>query len=244
MTKAEERKLKEQLRLQSMTSFERPFWENGILVAGMDEVGRGPLAGPVVAACVVMRKEPLIEGVNDSKKVSEHKRERLYDEIRENALAFGFGWEFQDVIDEINILQADYRAMKRAIAAMKTKPQFVIGDAVKIPDLGIDQNPLVKADAKVAAVAAASIIAKVTRDYIMRVYDSVVPEYGFAKHKAYGTKAHYEAIEKYGILPIHRRTFLQKRIEAGKLVAKEREVAFEDPNQIMNDFLRQYGLPD
>ncbi len=106
MTKAEERKLKEQLRLQSMTSFERPFWENGILVAGMDEVGRGPLAGPVVAACVVMRNEPLIEGVNDSKKVSEHKRERLYDEIRENALAFGFGWEFQDVIDEINILEA------------------------------------------------------------------------------------------------------------------------------------------
>ena len=168
----------------------------------------------------------------------------VFKEIVVNALSIGVGLSDVAEIDEINILQADYRAMKRAIAAMKTKPQFVIGDAVEIPDLGIDQKPLVKADAKVAAVAAASIIAKVTRDHIMKVYDSVVPEYGFAKHKAYGTKAHYEAIEKYGILPIHRRTFLQKRIEAGKLVAKEREMAFEDPDQIMNDFLRQYGLPD
>lgn len=240
-----EKEVKERERVSELYRIEDELHKKGIeLVGGTDEAGRGPLAGPVVAACVILKPDVFIDHLNDSKKLSEKRREEVFEEIVENALSIGVGLSDVAEIDEINILQADYRAMKRAIAAMKTKPQFVIGDAVKIPDLGIDQNPLVKADAKVAAVAAASIIAKVTRDYIMRVYDSVVPEYGFAKHKAYGTKAHYEAIEKYGILPIHRRTFLQKRIEAGKLVAKEREVAFEDPNQIMNDFLRQYGLPD
>ncbi len=240
-----EKEVKERERVSELYRIEDELHKKGIeLVGGTDEAGRGPLAGPVVAACVILKPDVFIDHLNDSKKLSEKRREEVFKEIVENALSIGVGLSDVAEIDEINILQADYRAMKRAIAAMKTKPQFVIGDAVKIPDLGIDQNPLVKADAKVAAVAAASIIAKVTRDYIMRVYDSVVPEYGFAKHKAYGTKAHYEAIEKYGILPIHRRTFLQKRIEAGKLVAKEREVAFEDPNQIMNDFLRQYGLPD
>ena len=240
-----EKEVKERERVSELYRIEDELHKKGIeLVGGTDEAGRGPLAGPVVAACVILKPDVFIDHLNDSKKLSEKRREEVFKEIVENALSIGVGLSDVAEIDEIDILQADYRAMKRAIAAMKTKPQFVIGDAVKIPDLGIDQNPLVKADAKVAAVAAASIIAKVTRDYIMRVYDSVVPEYGFAKHKAYGTKAHYEAIEKYGILPIHRRTFLQKRIEAGKLVAKEREVAFEDPNQIMNDFLRQYGLPD
>lgn len=240
-----EKEVKERERVSELYRIEDELHKKGIeLVGGTDEAGRGPLAGPVVAACVILKPDVFIDHLNDSKKLSEKRREEVFKEIVENALSIGVGLSDVAEIDEINILQADYRAMKRAIAAMKTKPQFVIGDAVKIPDLGIDQNPLVKADAKVAAVAAASIIAKVTRDYIMRVYDSVVPEYGFAKHKAYGTKAHYEAIEKYGILPIHRRTFLQKRIEAGKLVAKEREAAFEDPNQIMNDFLRQYGLPD
>lgn len=240
-----EKEVKERERVSELYRIEDELHKKGIeLVGGTDEAGRGPLAGPVVAACVILKPDVFIDHLNDSKKLSEKRREEVFKEIVENALSIGVGLSDVAEIDEINILQADYRAMKRAIAAMKTKPQFVIGDAVKIPDLGIDQNPLVKADAKVAAVAAASIIAKVTRDYIMRVYDRVVPEYGFAKHKAYGTKAHYEAIEKYGILPIHRRTFLQKRIEAGKLVAKEREVAFEDPNQIMNDFLRQYGLPD
>ncbi len=240
-----EKEVKERERVSELYRIEDELHKKGIeLVGGTDEVGRGPLAGPVVAACVILKPDVFIDHLNDSKKLSEKRREEVFKEIVENALSIGVGLSDVAEIDEINILQADYRAMKRAIAAMKTKPQFVIGDAVKIPDLGIDQKPLVKADAKVAAVAAASIIAKVTRDHIMKVYDSVVPEYGFAKHKAYGTKAHYEAIEKYGILPIHRRTFLQKRIEAGKLVAKEREVAFEDPNQIMNDFLRQYGLPD
>ena len=240
-----EKEVKERERVSELYRIEDELHKKGIeLVGGTDEAGRGPLAGPVVAACVILKPDVFIDHLNDSKKLSEKRREEVFKEIVENALSIGVGLSDVAEIDEINILQADYRAMKRAIAAMKIKPQVVIGDAVKIPDLGIDQNPLVKADAKVAAVAAASIIAKVTRDYIMRVYDSVVPEYGFAKHKAYGTKAHYEAIEKYGILPIHRRTFLQKRIEAGKLVAKEREVAFEDPNQIMNDFLRQYGLPD
>ncbi|MDD7687929.1 MAG: ribonuclease HII, partial [Clostridiales bacterium] len=187
MTKAEERKLKEQLRLQSMTSFERPFWENGILVAGMDEVGRGPLAGPVVAACVVMRKEPLIEGVKDSKKVSEHKRERLYDEIRANALAFGFGWEFQDVIDEINILEATKSAFAQAYNSMNCVCSDVFVDAVKNLKIDANQHPLIHGDAICYSIAAASILAKVERDRFMVRAAEKYPQYGFERNKGYGT---------------------------------------------------------
>ena len=212
MTKDEERKLKEQLRLQSMTSFERPFWENGILVAGMDEVGRGPLAGPVVAACVVMRKEPLIEGVNDSKKVSEHKRERLYDEIRENALAFGFGWEFQDVIDEINILEATKSAFAQAYSSMNCVCNDVFVDAVKNLKIDANQHPLIHGDAICYSIAAASILAKVERDRFMVRAAEKYPQYGFERNKGYGTGEHIEAIRKFGPCEIHRMSFIKNFI--------------------------------
>ena len=212
MTKDEERKLKEQLRLQSMTSFERPFWENGILVAGMDEVGRGPLAGPVVAACVVMRKEPLIEGVNDSKKVSEHKRERLYDEIRENALAFGFGWEFQDVIDEINILEATKSAFAQAYNSMNCVCNDVFVDAVKNLKIDANQHPLIHGDAICYSIAAASILAKVERDRFMVRAAEKYPQYGFERNKGYGTGEHIEAIRKFGPCEIHRMSFIKNFI--------------------------------
>ena len=212
MTKAEERKLKEQLRLQSMTSFERPFWENGILVAGMDEVGRGPLAGPVVAACVVMRKEPLIEGVKDSKKVSEHKRERLYDEIRENALAFGFGWEFQDVIDEINILEATKSAFAQAYNSMNCVCNDVFVDAVKNLKIDANQHPLIHGDAICYSIAAASILAKVERDRFMVRAAEKYPQYGFERNKGYGTGEHIEAIRKFGPCEIHRMSFIKNFI--------------------------------
>ena len=212
MTKAEERKLKEQLRLQSMTSFERPFWENGIYVAGMDEVGRGPLAGPVVAACVVMRKEPLIEGVKDSKKVSEHKRERLYDEIRANALAFGFGWEFQDVIDEINILEATKSAFAQAYNSMNCVCNDVFVDAVKNLKIDANQHPLIHGDAICYSIAAASILAKVERDRFMVRAAEKYPQYGFERNKGYGTGEHIEAIRKFGPCEIHRMSFIKNFI--------------------------------
>ena len=212
MTKDEERKLKEQLRLQSMTSFERPFWENGIYVAGMDEVGRGPLAGPVVAACVVMRKEPLIEGVKDSKKVSEHKRERLYDEIRENALAFGFGWEFQDVIDEINILEATKSAFAQAYNSMNCVCNDVFVDAVKNLKIDANQHPLIHGDAICYSIAAASILAKVERDRFMVRAAEKYPQYGFERNKGYGTGEHIEAIRKFGPCEIHRMSFIKNFI--------------------------------
>lgn len=240
-----EKETLERERVKELYSREDELHQRGIVsVGGTDEAGRGPLAGPVVAACVILKPDVFIDHLNDSKKLSEKRREEAFKEIVENAVSIGVGLSDVAEIDEINILQADYRAMKRAIEAMKTKPDYLITDAVEIPDLDIEQEPTVKGDAKVACIAAASIIAKVTRDHIMKVYDEKVPEYGFARHKAYGTRAHYEAIEKYGILPIHRRTFLKKRIEAGKLIAKENPVTFDDPVQIMNDFLGRYGLPD
>lgn len=210
MTKAEERKMKEQQRLRSMTDYERPFWEKGILVAGMDEVGRGPLAGPVVAACVVMRGEPLIGGVNDSKKVAEHKRERLYDEILANAAAFGFGWEFQDVIDEINILEATKSAFAKAYVGMNCECSDVFVDAVKDLKINADRHPLIHGDAICYSIAAASILAKVERDRFMVMAAEKYPRYGFERNKGYGTKEHIEAIRKYGPCEIHRMSFIKK----------------------------------
>lgn len=243
--KREEKKKKEIERVRELYAMEDELHGQGIeFVGGTDEAGRGPLAGPVVAACVILKTDAFIPHLNDSKKLSEKRREEVFKEIVENALSIGVGLSDVEEIDRINILQADYLAMKRAIEAMKTKPEFLITDAVDIPDLQIQQRPVIRGDQKVAAIAAASVIAKVTRDHIMKVYDRQVPEYGFAKHKAYGTKAHYEAIETYGILPIYRRTFLEKRIESGKLKAKENDISFDDPNDIMNEFLRGFGLPD
>lgn len=199
----------EQARLLALSVRERRYWEQGLLVAGADEVGRGPLAGPVVAAAVLLPPGYLIEGVDDSKKLSEGKRERLYERIREKAMAYGVGWVRPERIDEINILQATYEAMRAAIGGLSQTPDLLLNDAVTIPGMEIPQIPIVKGDAKSVSIAAASILAKVTRDHLMAEYDKLYPGYGFAKHKGYGTAAHIAALRELGPSPIHRRTFIK-----------------------------------
>ena len=213
MTKKEEREARklEKLRLEKermykMFSFEREYADRQS-ICGIDEVGRGPFAGPVVAAAVILPKDCDILYLNDSKKLSEKKRELLYDEIYEKAVAIGIGMSSEKVIDEINILQATYKAMQQAISKLSVKPDLLLNDAVTIP-----QVPIIKGDAKSASIAAASIVAKVTRDRMMKEYDAVYPGYDFAKNKGYGTKAHIEGIKKQGICDIHRRTFVKKYI--------------------------------
>lgn len=187
------------------------------LIAGVDEVGRGPLAGPVVAAACIFDRDVDIVGIDDSKKLSEKKREQLFDEIKDKALAYGIGEASCEVIDEINILEATKLAMKRAIdeadkmleSKGRDRIQIVIFDAVKINDLKKEQMSVIKGDQTYFSVAAASILAKVTRDNLMKEYDKVYPEYGFASNKGYGTKAHYEGIKKAGITEIHRKSFLK-----------------------------------
>lgn len=199
-------------RLINLSKYEKEYYEKGYkTIAGIDEAGRGPLAGPVVAAAVILPKDCLIEGVNDSKKISEKKREKLYDEIIENALAYGVGIVDHTVIDEINILNATRRAMKIALENLEVKPEFILIDAEKKVDTNqIPYLPIIKGDALSISIGAASIIAKVTRDRIMREYDKIFPMYGFEKHKGYGTKAHVEAIKEYGPCMIHRKSFLTK----------------------------------
>ena len=177
-----------------------------------DEVGRGPCAGPVVAAAVILPKDCDILYLNDSKKISEKKRDILYDEIYEKAVAVGIGMASEKVIDEINILQATYKAMQSAIEKLEVVPDLLLNDAVTIPEISIPQVPIIKGDAKSASIAAASIVAKVTRDRMMKEYDAVYPGYQFARNKGYGTKAHIEAIRAQGICEIHRRTFVKKYI--------------------------------
>ena len=187
------------------------------LIAGVDEVGRGPLAGPVVAAACIFDRDVDIVGIDDSKKLSEKKREQFFDEIKDKALAYGIGEASCEVIDEINILEATKLAMKRAIdeadkmleSKGRDRIQIVIFDAVKINDLKKEQMSVIKGDQTYFSVAAASILAKVTRDKLMKEYDKVYPEYGFASNKGYGTKAHYEGIKKAGITEIHRKSFLK-----------------------------------
>lgn len=199
-------------RLKELSKFEEEEYEKGYTsIAGIDEAGRGPLAGPVVAAAVILPKGALIEGVNDSKKISEKKREKLYDDIIENAIAWGVGIVDQTVIDEINILNATRKAMKLAIEKLNVKPDFILIDAEKKVDTnGIPYMPIIKGDALSISIGAASIIAKVTRDRIMREYDKIFPMYGFEKHKGYGTKAHVEALKEFGPCMIHRKSFLTK----------------------------------
>lgn len=199
-------------KLQIMTSYERSHWETGDMVAGIDEAGRGPLAGPVVAACVIMPPDDLILGIDDSKKVSEKRREALYDIILKKAVAYSVSIVDNHTIDEINILNAARKAFEGALSSLKVRPHHVYTDAMDI-ETDIPYTPLIKGDARVYTIAAASIVAKVTRDRIMREYDRQYPEYLFAKHKGYGTKAHYEAIRTYGILDIHRKTFLRKLLQ-------------------------------
>lgn len=202
----------EKERLEQMHVFENKYGQYSH-ICGIDEAGRGPLAGPVVAAAVVLPKDCCILYLNDSKKVNAARRDLLYDEIREKALAFGVGIVSPERIDEINILQATYEAMHQAIDRMETDmgmaPDMLLVDAVTIPDISVKQVGIIKGDAKSVSIAAASILAKVTRDRIMVEYDKMYPEYGFAGHKGYGSKAHIEAIRQHGPCPIHRRTFIR-----------------------------------
>ena len=218
MTKAEEAAAKrlarleaERARLDGMKEYERKYAAY-TYICGIDEAGRGPFAGPVVAGAVILDPKKEILYLNDSKKLSEKKREALYDEIMEKAISVGVGVVDNHVIDEINILQATYIAMQKAIAALDPQPDFVLADAVTIPGICMPQEGIIKGDAKSVSIAAGSIIAKVTRDRMCLEYDRLYPEYGFASHKGYGTAAHIEAIRKYGPLDIHRRTFIHKYI--------------------------------
>ncbi len=196
-------------RLEQMKQYEYQYWQTYDYVCGIDEVGRGPLAGPVVAAAVIFPKDVNILYLNDSKQLSEKKREELYEEIKEHAIAYAVGMANVETIDEINILQADYVAMRQAISKLSVEPQLLLNDAVEIPLVKQPQVPIIKGDAKSISIAAASIVAKVERDRLMRLYDDVYPEYGFARNKGYGSAEHIEAIRKYGPCDIHRRTFIK-----------------------------------
>lgn len=199
-------------RLQEMRAYEREY-DVYEYICGIDEAGRGPLAGPVTAGAVILPKDAEILYLNDSKQLSPSKRDELYDEIREKAIAVGVGTVSPERIDEINILQATYEAMQIAIKNLGVTPDILLNDAVTIPKVEIKQVPIIKGDAKSVSIAAASIIAKVTRDRIMSDYDKIYPEYGFAGHKGYGSAAHIEAIRKYGPSPIHRKTFIKNFID-------------------------------
>lgn len=207
-------KEKELERLTQLKKIEELMYVPGVnYICGVDEAGRGPLAGPVVVAAVIMPKNSLIEGVNDSKKVSEKKREELYEKITQEAIAWGVGIVDQKEIDRINILNATKVAVTDALKKLKRRPDRIIVDALTgIDTLGIPYTPFVKGDANCYSIAAASIIAKVTRDRIMRQWDEIYPQYGFEKHKGYGTAAHIAAIKEYGLCPIHRRSFTKNII--------------------------------
>lgn len=206
--KKEEALQKERMRLEDMRSFEHKY-STYSLICGIDEAGRGPLAGPVVAGAVILPKECEILYLNDSKKLSPAKREALYEEIMEKAEAVGVGMASPARIDEINILQATYEAMREAVDNLGVTPELLLNDAVTIPDVSIPQVPIIKGDAKSVSIAAASIIAKVTRDRLMVQYDEILSGYGFARHKGYGSKDHIEAIRRLGPTPIHRQTFIK-----------------------------------
>lgn len=201
-------------RLKKMHEFEDKYSEYEY-IAGIDEAGRGPLAGPVVAASVILPKDCEILYLNDSKQLSAKRRDELFDEIKQKAIAYGIGIVSQGRIDDINILQATYEAMREAIGRMSEKqnPDLLLVDAVHIPDVDIKQVGIVKGDAKSGSIAAASILAKVTRDRFMVEMDKLYPEYGFASHKGYGSKSHIEAIKKYGASPIHRQTFIKNFVD-------------------------------
>lgn len=219
MNKREEEKLKKQqerlekeiARTKAMSVFEEEY-KDYQYICGIDEVGRGPLAGPVVAGAVILPKNDMILYLNDSKKLSEKKREMLYDEIMDRAVATGIGMASPARIDEINILQATYEAMRMAIDNLKVRPDILLNDAVTIPQVDILQVPIIKGDAKSISIAAASIIAKVTRDRLMVEYDKVLPGYDFASNKGYGTKAHIAGLKELGPTPIHRRSFIHNYV--------------------------------
>lgn len=205
-------KRNEQERLFELTVYERELWEKGETVCGMDEVGRGPLAGPVVTCCLIMPDDPLIEGVNDSKKLSEKKREMLYGRIKETASSVGFGWYDEKRIDEMNILGATKAAFVEAYFKMHHECCAALIDAVEGLEIPCRKIPLIHGDALSYSIACASIMAKVERDRYMIKMDELYPEYGFARNKGYGTAEHIAALKKYGPCPIHRRTFIKNFI--------------------------------
>ncbi len=202
---------KEEERLKDMFVIEDSLLNLGYKkIGGIDEAGRGPLAGPVVAACVILDKNPMIQGINDSKKISEKNRDKIFDIIVNSDIAYGIGISDNNEIDKMNILNATFLAMKRAIAMATKKPDFIIVDGNQtIKDVDYTQKSVVQGDSKSITIACASILAKVTRDKIMKQYAEIYPQYGLDKHKGYGTKEHIEAINKYGITPIHRLSFLK-----------------------------------
>lgn len=205
-------KEKEFERLTQLKQIEESVYKEGFnLICGIDEAGRGPLAGPVVVASVIMPKASMIEGVNDSKKISEAKREKLYDLITEEAISYGVGIIIQEEIDEVNILNATKNGLTKSLEELATKPDIILVDALRdINTLGVTYRSVIKGDAKIYSIACASIIAKVTRDRIMREWDKIYPQYGFSSHKGYGTAKHIVAIKEYGLCPLHRRSFTTK----------------------------------
>ncbi len=209
-------KEKEELRLVQLKKIEENIYEKHPeiqYICGIDEAGRGPLAGPVVVASVIMPRNSMIEGVNDSKKVSEKKREVLYEKIMEEAISYGIGIIDQKEIDEINILEATKKGLTTSLKELSTKPDVILVDALKeINTLEIPYQSIIKGDALCYSISAASILAKVTRDRIMRQWDEIYPQYGFEKHKGYGTQMHIEAIKEYGLCPIHRKSFTKNFI--------------------------------
>ncbi len=207
-------KEKEIERLNVLKEFENKLYSEGLkYIAGIDEAGRGPLAGPVVVGIAIMKPDSFIEGVNDSKKISEKKRELLYEQITNEAIDWSVGIVDQNEIDEINILNATKNALHMAITNLKIKPDRILVDALEhIDTCGIPYTSIIKGDAKVYSISAASIIAKVTRDRMMKEYDEIYPEYGFAGHKGYGTAKHIQAIKTYGPCPLHRKTFIKNFI--------------------------------
>ena len=219
MTEKQKIKLElEKERIRGMREFEtdlvrEALGTNAFVIAGIDEAGRGPLAGPVAAGAVILPEDHDILYLNDSKKLSAKKRDMLFDQIKEEALAWSVALVEPARIDEINILQATYEAMRLAVSQLKVKPSVLVNDAVTIPGIALPQVPVVKGDAKCISIAAASILAKVTRDRIMEEMDAQYPEYGFAKHKGYGTREHMDAIREHGPCPIHRRSFITRIVK-------------------------------
>ena len=207
-------KEKEEQRLNELKEIDKSYFKEGYnYICGIDEAGRGPLAGPVVVAAVIMPKDSMIEGVNDSKKVSEKKREKLYELIIEEAISYSVGIVDQNEIDRINILNATKAGLTEAVRTLKVKPELILVDALtNIDTCGVPYKSIIKGDAKSYSIAAASIIAKVTRDRIMREWDKVYPQYGFEKHKGYGTAAHISVIKENGLCPLHRLSFVKNII--------------------------------
>ena len=204
---------KEMQRLEDMLVFEKKYGKDFHCICGIDEAGRGPFAGPVVAGAVVLPPGLKIEGLNDSKQVSKKRREELFEEIREKAVSYGIGMSSPARIDEINILQATYEAMQHAVSDLQVVPDLLLNDAVTIPQIPIKQVGIIKGDGRSLSIAAASIMAKVTRDHLMTEYADLYPEYGFERNKGYGSAEHREALKKYGPCPIHRNSFIHNYVK-------------------------------